>query len=129
MERAPALDTGHGNLGEKQHGQGERNHLRITSYNVCYTKLLRLSPVGVGALHERGDPGLQAKGHERENTRRVITSYSIHYTKLYEFGGGPLGSEFPLPRRKRRRGGVPLRQDPPEEEKPVDRGNTRRPRT
>ena len=42
---------------------------RITSYNVCYTKLLRTSM--------------------STNTRErimgyVITSYSIHYTKLYE---------------------------------------------
>ena len=25
-------------------------HFRITSYNVCYTKLLRLMPVGAGAV-------------------------------------------------------------------------------
>ena len=40
--------------------------LRITSYNVCYTKLLR---------------GISSPAHAR---LRVITSYSIHYTKLYE---------------------------------------------
>ena len=47
--------------------------IRITSYNVCYTKLLRtalhllLSPVGAAIPC-------------------VITSYSIHYTKLYDRG-------------------------------------------
>ena len=68
---------------------------RITSYNVCYTKLLRymhaierclaagrqaimlvpeisLTPQTVGLFQERFSDGI------------VITSYSIHYTKLYE---------------------------------------------
>ena len=40
---------------------------RITSYNVCYTKLLRAC---ASAPRGRRHP--------------VITSYSIHYTKLYE---------------------------------------------
>ena len=46
---------------------------RITSYNVCYTKLLRLLlhiAADVVRLLDRGPA--------------VITSYSIHYTKLYE---------------------------------------------
>ena len=47
---------------------------RITSYNVCYTKLLRS---GGGEHHVDG--GALLKDF-------VITSYSIHYTKLYESG-------------------------------------------
>ena len=53
---------------------------RITSYNVCYTKLLRLDAFAkvrnlvVGA----GD------GREHVAGNLVITSYSIHYTKLYD---------------------------------------------
>ena len=40
---------------------------RITSYNVCYTKLLRF-----------------ANRQSLLHNLCVITSYSIHYTKLYE---------------------------------------------
>ena len=52
---------------------------RITSYNVCYTKLLRVQGAGVA----------RAVAHEnhvaRDDARAlVITSYSIHYTKLYD---------------------------------------------
>ena len=63
---------------------------RITSYNVCYTKLLRfIIEEGVEDVHsqveflltqELGDLG--KKIHSGRS--RVITSYSIHYTKLYE---------------------------------------------
>ena len=41
---------------------------RITSYNVCYTKLLRFD----------------AYRYELRTEMFVITSYSIHYTKLYD---------------------------------------------
>ena len=44
---------------------------RITSYNVCYTKLLRIKA-------QKQDPDAY------KNYVHVITSYSIHYTKLYE---------------------------------------------
>ena len=74
---------------------------RITSYNVCYTKLLRLSTqrglfgrrtgrrraLPVSALREdlrrdsRGDVPLSQPAGD---PLRVITSYSIHYTKLYD---------------------------------------------
>ena len=81
---------------------------RITSYNVCYTKLLR---VVFAPLYEV----LRRRGvrfeffHRLENVRlsrpspapydgpphvaalefdHVITSYSIHYTKLYETSSG-----------------------------------------
>ena len=47
----------------------KREFIRITSYNVCYTKLLR-----DGYYDFK-----KAQGYSD-----VITSYSIHYTKLYE---------------------------------------------
>ena len=71
---------------------------RITSYNVCYTKLLRHvdAPLDMRMSQE----GLSAKevintySYEQlskiifefgeEKFARVITSYSIHYTKLYD---------------------------------------------
>ena len=59
---------------------------RITSYNVCYTKLLRdlylESPSkAILALNEAIYEALNNKAILIED---VITSYSIHYTKLYE---------------------------------------------
>ena len=84
---------------------------RITSYNVCYTKLLRVTveldwrvgkdaprgavevdgvdvrrwhlPTlrrGIGLVLQVGSP-LEKVGRKR---MPVITSYSIHYTKLYD---------------------------------------------
>ena len=52
----------------------EKSIFRITSYNVCYTKLLRFTP----SIIPRTSPPSRLK------TSIVITSYSIHYTKLYE---------------------------------------------
>ena len=97
-------------------------HLRITSYNVCYTKLLRdhedfqvgtrqsLSFQCINLFHDgivqredspcpfssdierRSHWLLQKLIHPLEHwmvgapaEASVITSYSIHYTKLYEF--------------------------------------------
>ena len=98
---------------------------RITSYNVCYTKLLRLSAVGLvlrdlphgvcnrtrGRRLERPAVGCRLRRLPRGGTAQdragrgqavgavvevvggfyerigVITSYSIHYTKLYELYG------------------------------------------
>ena len=57
------------------------NKYRITSYNVCYTKLLRNSTV-VGVLHD-----FLPESYFFINSNAfyyVITSYSIHYTKLYD---------------------------------------------
>ena len=71
---------------------------RITSYNVCYTKLLRLPPFQwprQGRYREaRKSRPLQQNARQPPH---VITSYSIHYTKLYEcarrmlIGSPPLG--------------------------------------
>ena len=75
---------------------------RITSYNVCYTKLLR----AVGEAELVGAPRPQqrhavAPGEAAvpvvgagitpvgEADGVVITSYSIHYTKLYEIAPSP----------------------------------------
>ena len=53
--------------------------IRITSYNVCYTKLLRLDQ------HRGCQRGpVQGPGGGRLAGVDVITSYSIHYTKLYD---------------------------------------------
>ena len=73
---------------------------RITSYNVCYTKLLRPRtlkrllaehgpdwPARVLAAVREGQPFAEAF-----RAATVITSYSIHYTKLYELAGSELGS-------------------------------------
>ena len=96
-------------------------HSRITSYNVCYTKLLRmrrfpvLAAQRVVAWQSLRQPVAQAiaaaefyRAHQFDTSRprgfadvpgtgdhgddthgepgSVITSYSIHYTKLYETG-------------------------------------------
>ena len=50
---------------------------RITSYNVCYTKLLRVHLVQI-----EEDPVFDLL--DLLLCLPVITSYSIHYTKLYE---------------------------------------------
>ena len=85
-----------------------RSH-RITSYNVCYTKLLRQhherGPHPDPARHQqrppcciplwcqptRGAAGRDSQRSVRRRRRRilVITSYSIHYTKLYEESVSP----------------------------------------
>ena len=106
---------------------------RITSYNVCYTKLLRLLPgesdkqsklkldvlLSQGSIgndeprfcvedrnpsFDKGElaeqmvkdalPGILTKTPQKleytvRNVNRVITSYSIHYTKLYDLNCKP----------------------------------------
>ena len=61
--------------------------IRITSYNVCYTKLLRLKQYmwsyrDEGAFHEKVIN--QILDDLVGSCKPVLTSYSIHYTKLYE---------------------------------------------
>ena len=86
------------------------DEIRITSYNVCYTKLLRINlgatAIGTTVTAAPGYPELATKhlsditgiefilaGDLIEATSDtgayvllsgVITSYSIHYTKLYD---------------------------------------------
>ena len=82
---------------------------RITSYNVCYTKLLREDGVAESesqylfdhclmrvsdevdvtneshykAIITEGEPNFKKKDY-LNHIYNVITSYSIHYTKLYD---------------------------------------------
>ena len=75
---------------------------RITSYNVCYTKLLRFGarivrtakasePFGAAAQDCPGNGDrLDIVHGRRAAIEAVITSYSIHYTKLYETTLSPM---------------------------------------
>ena len=61
-----------------------RGAIRITSYNVCYTKLLRRARRRCrGRCCRIADPPAGRRS-VRLPGRSVITSYSIHYTKLYD---------------------------------------------
>ena len=75
---------------EKNKNTPPKEQVRITSYNVCYTKLLRffisfpvhwiISPWDFPSLNV-----LCSRCYtEFFRCSSVITSYSIHYTKLYE---------------------------------------------
>ena len=72
---------------------------RITSYNVCYTKLLRRggrapsngkrrrllrTRILKRSLWSPGVHTVSERNPSMINEHTVITSYSIHYTKLYE---------------------------------------------
>ena len=59
---------------------------RITSYNVCYTKLLRATAIAKADLivTELAVFSIGENGLILEEIDSVITSYSIHYTKLYD---------------------------------------------
>ena len=61
--------------------------IRITSYNVCYTKLLRWWQHNCLDL-SIGDARISLNNcdayDKKYRDHYVITSYSIHYTKLYE---------------------------------------------
>ena len=54
--------------------------IRITSYNVCYTKLLRTFLVCTFINNK----SLSVTNGLCSKLTAVITSYSIHYTKLYD---------------------------------------------
>ena len=41
-------------FGKSVRGEGVRKYIRITSYNVCYTKLLRVFGRALGALNDHG---------------------------------------------------------------------------
>ena len=68
---------------------------RITSYNVCYTKLLRGNYIQSSrAIVKNGTTGVVGSGGRLISSNAncgivlvgiVITSYSIHYTKLYDY--------------------------------------------
>ena len=66
------------------HGNIREGGIRITSYNVCYTKLLRSLVAILDADKEGFLRSESAIMQVAGRTARVITSYSIHYTKLYE---------------------------------------------
>ena len=77
-------------------GMGKSGLVRITSYNVCYTKLLRsVSSIdcdfpGGNILVDRIEGDQVFLQQDIRDTTEwwfycVITSYSIHYTKLYEY--------------------------------------------
>ena len=71
---------------------------RITSYNVCYTKLLRVVEAGEalgiagGRIAEAADLGLVGEEQTEHAAdagggERRITSYNVCYTKLLRFAG------------------------------------------
>ena len=69
----------------------DNGKVRITSYNVCYTKLLRIAGTGEW-IDQYGRPPQDPIAPNRRGISpntigqfvSVITSYSIHYTKLYD---------------------------------------------
>ena len=66
--------------------------IRITSYNVCYTKLLRkrFSGVVYSSIFLLYNSSTSAS--DISMLFIVITSYSIHYTKLYDSSGDTSGA-------------------------------------
>ena len=89
----------------RQNARHPRIVHRITSYNVCYTKLLRrlckpncqrnglnnrkATPASLSLVRSAAPSPRLPKPSNKQCTctpRLVITSYSIHYTKLYENG-------------------------------------------
>ena len=77
------------------HQYDHHEHHRITSYNVCYTKLLRFAPYPDGfsfnsaivdgsKIYEISFRPKLPQEPVFKGKFCVITSYSIHYTKLYD---------------------------------------------
>ena len=76
---------------------------RITSYNVCYTKLLRIKNQNilpfrgvVAGLKEIHRYGIMIAAVTNASIHRVMTSYSIHYTKLYDTNAFLMTSQFKI---------------------------------
>ena len=67
-----------------RHLDAVAQHRRITSYNVCYTKLLRIAQECGFQSPSRFSLRFRQRFGMSPKALRVITSYSIHYTKLYE---------------------------------------------
>ena len=60
---------------------------RITSYNVCYTKLLRFAKhIQQFLIMFFWECQKELFWFDCIDNYIVITSYSIHYTKLYDYG-------------------------------------------
>ena len=99
IKSAPRRFQARSSIGEAGSRTARVNLSRITSYNVCYTKLLRLMSLHkkynqnwrrreamIDIQEQTSSPEPTATGHETPYVGlRVITSYSIHYTKLYDF--------------------------------------------
>ena len=72
---------------------GMQEQPRITSYNVCYTKLLRTYASLRQQISFYKNPNtitdllnlVEVVGRKKDSNPLVITSYSIHYTKLYDY--------------------------------------------
>ena len=78
-------DPGHARIPEQRRDLLQSGR-RITSYNVCYTKLLRIWAPTYRTTRPSCRPWRARCCCRGSMTfRRVITSYSIHYTKLYDF--------------------------------------------
>ena len=86
LDESESLDEGW--IGFKIGIRGEfDDYRRITSYNVCYTKLLRKDESGNTIPSQRLASGELAFVEVKKRSTieaAVITSYSIHYTKLYD---------------------------------------------
>ena len=82
----------------------------ITSYSIHYTKLydpeaiselrfslsassLSIAGISFDSLHAEGKKDRDVLAGE---IGTVITSYSIHYTKLYDYRGEPIGIDLPI---------------------------------
>ena len=101
-QAAQFADVGHALVLDRLAHERGRHRFRITSYNVCYTKLLRLAAAGRGQLagaqavrvHVHARPGRVRDRpkpfikHDKTATlggkahRFRITSYNVCYTKL-----------------------------------------------